>query len=100
MCPCAGDADRARYDSAVDLVRRTFAGDATAVTDHMTARMTELAAAQRFEEAMLVRDRLSALLGHAPIVETVGHRAQGLDRLMDAALRLVEPTRAQLRLIA
>ena len=44
--------------------------------------------------------RLSAQFGRAPIVETVGHRAQGLDQLMDAALRLVEPSSAQLRLIA
>lgn len=63
MCPCAGDADRARYDAAVELVRRTFAGDASIVAEHMTIRMTELAAAQRYEEAALVRDRLSALLG-------------------------------------
>lgn len=63
MCPCAGVTDRARYDAAVDVVRRTFAGDASVVTSHMTARMTELAAAQRYEEAALVRDRLSALLG-------------------------------------
>ena len=45
-------------------------------------------------------ERLSALFGRAPIVETVGHRGQGLDQLMDAALSLVDPTRAQLRLIA
>ena len=45
-------------------------------------------------------ERLSVLLGRAPIVETVGHREQGLDRLMDAALGLVSPARAQLRLIA
>lgn len=63
MCPCAGHADRARYDAAVDLVRRTFAGDASDVTERLIVRMTELAAAQRFEEAALVRDRLSALVG-------------------------------------
>jgi len=46
------------------------------------------------------RERLSKLFGRAPIVETVGHREKGLDRLMDAALSLVDPARAQLRLIA
>jgi len=46
------------------------------------------------------RERLSALFGQVPVVETVGHRAQGLDRLMAAALGLVEPGRARLRLIA
>jgi ferrous iron transport protein B len=46
------------------------------------------------------RERLSVLLGRAPIVETVGHRAQGLDRLLDAAIGLVGPKRARLRLVA
>ena len=46
------------------------------------------------------RERLSALLGRAPIVETVGHRARGLDLLLDAAIELVGPERAQLRLVA
>jgi len=45
-------------------------------------------------------ERLSMLLGRAPIVETVGHRGQGLDRLLDAALGLVGPERARLRLVA
>jgi ferrous iron transport protein B len=45
-------------------------------------------------------DRLSVLLGRAPIVETVGHRARGLDLLLDAAIALVGPDRAQLRLVA
>jgi ferrous iron transport protein B len=44
--------------------------------------------------------RLSELFGRAPVVETVGHRGQGLDRLMDAALGLVDHDRVGLRLIA
>jgi ferrous iron transport protein B len=35
--------------------------------------------------------RLSGLLGRAPIVETVGHRGQGLDELLDVALALSRP---------
>ena len=46
------------------------------------------------------RERLSVLLGHAPIIETVGHRGLGLDRLLDAAIDLVGPERARLRLVA
>jgi DNA polymerase III subunit epsilon len=38
-------------------------GDASVVAGRLGDRMAELAAAQRFEEAALVRDRLSALLG-------------------------------------
>ncbi|MFP5487752.1 MAG: UvrB/UvrC motif-containing protein, partial [Acidimicrobiia bacterium] len=63
QCPCAGVADRAAYERAVGAAVRAFAGDAAAVTAHLIARMSELAAAQRFEEAAMVRDRLQALLG-------------------------------------
>ena len=45
-------------------------------------------------------ERLSILLGRAPIVETVGHRGKGLDRLLDAAVGLVGPEPARLRLVA
>ncbi len=45
-------------------------------------------------------ERLSALLGGAPVVETVGHRARGMDELVDAAAALVGIGRARLRLVA
>lgn len=45
-------------------------------------------------------ERLSLLFGRAPVVETVGHRGQGLDRLVDAAIGLVDPSRTRLRLVA
>jgi DNA polymerase-3 subunit epsilon len=62
QCPCAGVADRAGYDAAVGTVVRVFGGDADAIRWRLTSRMADLAAAQRFEEAALVRDRLAALL--------------------------------------
>jgi ferrous iron transport protein B len=43
--------------------------------------------------------RLSVLLGQAPIVETVGHRGQGLAELLDVAVGLVG-ARPGLRLVA
>lgn len=46
------------------------------------------------------RERLSVLLGHAPIIETVGHRGLGLDRLLEVAIGLVGRERARLRLVA
>jgi DNA polymerase III subunit epsilon len=61
-CPCAGIGDRLAYERAVDAASRAFAGDAASITEHLVGRMSELAAAQRFEEAALVRDRLQALL--------------------------------------
>jgi len=63
QCPCAGLADRATYDAAVGAARRALGGDTRSVTEHLTSRMATLAAAQRYEEAALVRDRLGALLG-------------------------------------
>ncbi|MGI9031968.1 MAG: DEDD exonuclease domain-containing protein [Ilumatobacteraceae bacterium] len=62
-CPCAGLADRRRYDDAVGAAASAFDGGADAVVERLTARMTTLAAAQRYEEAAVTRDRLGALHG-------------------------------------
>ncbi len=63
QCPCAGAADRQRYDAAVVAAARAIGGEPSSITEQLTARMSRLAATQRYEEAALVRDRLSALLG-------------------------------------
>lgn len=63
QCPCAGQADAVSYAAAVDAARRAMCGDPSLVVEQLTGRMSELAAAQRYEEAAMVRDRLSALLG-------------------------------------
>ena len=75
QCPCAGVADRAGYDAAVAAAARAFRGEPESIRLRLSARMADLAAVQRFEEAALVRDRLSALL-------TAVHR----DRLLGALL--------------
>ncbi len=62
QCPCAGRADRGTYDSAVATTGRAFRGDPQALVLRLTGRLADLAAVQRYEEAALVRDRLSALL--------------------------------------
>ena len=62
-CPCSGTADPADYAPSVDA---RGAGDGrrpSFVVDRLRDRMTELAGQQRFEEAAMSRDRLSALLG-------------------------------------
>jgi ferrous iron transport protein B len=46
------------------------------------------------------KERLSVLLGGAPIVETVGHRGSGMDELVRAAADLTGLGRVQLRLVA
>ena len=109
--------------SPEEIIARDYllTGEADAVIDvvdstnlernlYLTAQLLELGIplilalnvsdSARSQGIKIDHQRLSALFGRAPIVETVGHRAQGLDQLMDAALRLVEPSSAQLRLIA
>ena len=62
-CPCAGVVDATRYDDAVAAAADAFDGRPASVVEHLTDRMTALAAEQRFEEAAMARDRLSALEG-------------------------------------
>lgn len=44
--------------------------------------------------------KLSALLGHVPIVETVSNKGQGLDRLLETIVELARPHQPQLRRVA
>ncbi len=77
---------------------------------YLTAQLLELgiplvlsvsvSGSARSQGLKLDRERLSVLLGRAPIVETVGHRGQGLDQLLDAAIGLVGPVPTRLRLVA
>lgn len=60
-CPCAGTIGPDDYDRIVDRVRRAIRGDAAELLDPLAARMRELAAAERFEEAADMRDRAAAL---------------------------------------
>jgi len=62
-CPCSGTADPTAYAAAVGLASRAMQGDPALVVGRLHERMTLLAGQQRFEEAALTRDRLSALLG-------------------------------------
>jgi DNA polymerase-3 subunit epsilon len=63
QCPCAGIADAASYEGAVRTATQTLRGDPSFVTEMLAAKMSRLAAQQRFEEAAHVRDRLGALHG-------------------------------------
>ncbi|MBX3314961.1 MAG: DEDD exonuclease domain-containing protein [Actinobacteria bacterium] len=60
-CPCAGDIDEAAYAQHVATVRRGLLHDPTVLLAPLEARMTALAAGERFEEAADVRDRAAAL---------------------------------------
>jgi DNA polymerase-3 subunit epsilon len=63
LCPCSGTADAGVYAASVDLAARAFAGKPAYVVDRLRERMGHLALQQRYEEAAITRDRLSALLG-------------------------------------
>lgn len=60
-CPCAGTIDARRYAWVAAGARRALTEDASGVLQSLELRMRSLAAAQRFEEAALVRDRAAAL---------------------------------------
>lgn len=62
-CPCSGTADAREYAACVEQAKRALFGDPSFVVEALRARMTKLAAQQRFEEAAMTRDRLSAVLG-------------------------------------
>jgi DNA polymerase III subunit epsilon len=77
-CPCSGTADPREYAAAVDHAARAMAGDPTFVVDQLRLRMSKLASQQRFEEAAMARDRLSALLGairRTQLIRTLGEAA-------------------------
>jgi DNA polymerase-3 subunit epsilon len=100
QCPCAGVCDVTSYTAAVETARQAMTGDPTAVEVRLRDRMSDLAGAQRYEEAALVRDRLSALLGavkrHRLVAALRGAarvhvRRGGATWIIDAA-RLVDVT--------
>jgi DNA polymerase-3 subunit epsilon len=61
LCPCVGDVDAERYDAAVRLAADGLSANPERLIEPLRERMLELAGDERFEEAGLTRDRLSAL---------------------------------------
>lgn len=62
-CPCSGWTGEADYAAVVDVARRGLREEPALLLEPLAARMRALAAAERFEEAALARDRLAALAG-------------------------------------
>lgn len=60
--PCRGELSPADYAPLVAAVREAFTGDPAQVLGAAERRLATLAAAQRYEEAAAVRDRLAAFL--------------------------------------
>ncbi|WP_300676340.1 DEDD exonuclease domain-containing protein [Nocardioides sp.] len=65
LSPCDGGATEEGYAAVVDQVRAAMRFDADPVVDHFAARMVNLAAEERFEEAGLQRDRLATFVRSA-----------------------------------
>ncbi len=60
--PCEGGTDPARYDAMVRLVASAWAGDVRPLVEPLERRLAELSAAQRYEHAGVVRDRITAVV--------------------------------------
>lgn len=63
--PCVGAVDVASYATHVDAMRRAITTDPSPVVDAVTRRIRALAEQQRYEEAIVHRDRMAAFLRSA-----------------------------------
>lgn len=70
--PCMRDHDAQAYAAVVDEVRTAMDGDIDEAVHRLAARMGELAAAGRFEEAALWRDRIAALAAASVHAQRIG----------------------------
>jgi len=62
--PCVGAVGAADYDHLVGRARRVLGGEVDELVDHLRERIGAFSAAERYEDALLVRERLrSALVG-------------------------------------
>ncbi|WP_456698074.1 DEDD exonuclease domain-containing protein [Aeromicrobium sp. P5_D10] len=62
LSPCDGSADPDEYAAEVSLVRRAMTGDPHDLVTTVRAHMLDLARTERFEDAAVWRDRLTAFL--------------------------------------
>lgn len=60
-CPCSGTADRDEYQGIVSFVVDALSTTPSLLFDRLYERMGSLSAAQRYEEAASMRDRIQAL---------------------------------------
>ena len=60
--PCQGGQSPEAYAALAELVRAAWSGDVRPLVDPLRARLVRLAAAERFEHAAVVRDRIAAVV--------------------------------------
>lgn len=83
LCPCAGGVSATEYASHVRRVVDGLTGRPDLLVEPLTARMEEMARAERFEEAAAARDRLGVLV-------TALGRQRRMDQLLGCDRLLVE----------
>ncbi len=83
LCPCAGGVSPTEYAAHVRRVVDGLSGRPDLLVEPLTARMEEMARAERFEEAAAARDRLGVL------VSALG-RQRRMDQLLGCDRLLVE----------
>ncbi len=72
LAPCDGTATVEQYAELVATLRDNLVHRADEVVESLTARMDRLAAAERYEEAAVQRDRLAAFLRAATRTQRIG----------------------------
>ena len=60
--PCEGGTTPDQYAALVELVAAAWTGDVRPLVEPLTAKLAALSAAQRFEQAALVRDRIATVV--------------------------------------
>ena len=71
--PCIGLQPQADYDAAIEAVGKLLSGRVRSLMDDCRSEMTAAAAALRFEEAQVWKERLQLLEAHHERQKTVGH---------------------------
>ena len=75
LAPCDGSVSAQQYAELVTRVRDTVRSDPDALVEAITGRMTRLAEQERFEEAGVHRERLSAFVRAAARTQRLGSLA-------------------------
>ena len=81
--PCEGTADPSAYQAMVDLVASAWAGDVRPLIEPLNAKLAALSAAQRFEQAAVVRDRIATVVRACARMQRL-HSASAIDELVAA----------------
>jgi DNA polymerase-3 subunit epsilon len=83
LAPCQGATAPSDYAPLVELVAAAWAGDARALIDALEDKLAQLSAAQRYEQAAAVRDRIATVVRACARVQRL-QAICGIDELIAA----------------